>query len=536
MRRPYLALLALALLAAGASLARHAPFAFYSPDMGLHTAKILRVERGEWFRDPVSGTPTIYPALFHVVFATLKRGLGLGSFETVRLVLLVNFLGLLAAFFLLARSTLGVAEEAALATLLLPLLFHAPTGRHVLVESPANFALPLLLLGYALIQRHLARPAPAALFLGCFCASFATGVVWYEVVPLAAFGLVWLGFGARHREALRGGAPWAAALGVLLPCAFTAYHFFAIREVLPAYGAWVEAQVRASAVARPLAATLAEWASDVVTKGNGRFAAALERSSLARLHYYGLVLPFTLGLVGFVVTRLPALRGVADRRQRDLALAPGVAAALVFLLSLGLNAQKDPPRVQFVGWALLLLFAFRLAALAPAALGAARARRGAAAARVLLAVAGLSSLAYTVAHTDEPFAAAPPRSTQAVLDLIRGLPGHAEQRIFATRASLRRLNVFVPFLGFVNHSDGGYQGQDPETVRRLLRAYETIEGRRDGWRDVLRDYGVRYLAFRHVDADERRLGLAFLGDGRAALQNGEWWVVEIADQTAAAQR
>jgi hypothetical protein len=307
---------------------------------------------------------------------------------------------------------------------------------------------------------------------------------------------------------------------------------FSIRSVLPAYAVWAEGELRASGFARPFGTMLSEWLVGLVTKGNGRFSAVLERSALARLHYYGLALPFTLGLVGFLLVRLRGLRQVSDRRERDLVLAPGLAAALIFLLSMGLNAYKDPPRVQFVGWGLLLAFAFSVARASRQFAPAVASTRGALVARRLgagaLAVAGLLALGYTVAHTRDRFASLPSPTTQAVVNWIRTLPGHTETRIFATRASLRRLTVFVPFLGFVNHSDGWYQGQDAETTRRLRDAYETLEQHQEGWREVLKRFDVRYLALRHVDPDEREIGLFYLRHGRAVLQNAEWWVVEVA--------
>lgn len=181
--RPHAVVLALAVLAAAAFLATHTPFAFYSPDGSYHAAKLLRAKQGQPFLDPFAGTPSIYPAFFHWWYGALGRILGLEPFRHFSVAGVVNFFGLCVGFFFLGHAALGSLERAALAGLALPLLFYAPSGRHILVANPANLALPLLFAGAAFLVRSL-RGGGRALLAGVFFVSLAANVVWYLAIPL----------------------------------------------------------------------------------------------------------------------------------------------------------------------------------------------------------------------------------------------------------------------------------------------------------------------------------------------------------------
>jgi hypothetical protein len=303
------------------------------------------------------------------------------------------------------------------------------------------------------------------------------------------------------------------ALGVmaaaLLPCLFSAWHLWTIRDALPAYRGFGPGLSLAPEV-------VAAWSKALFEKGNARFGGVMERSPLAWAHYFLGVVPFAV-LVSVIAARR-ALRREASPISRWL-LASG---ALTLLLSLGLATTGDFPRVvsvQFTGWCLLALPAIEWLLDAKGA--------AAAAGRLAVTLLGLVGLAATVLHTDRRFEAQPPQPTRAVIDFVRGLPGHDDQRIWASEAHLRELIVFVTFKSFVNHVEGRYHGQDPESSARLLAAYRAIRDHGDGWREALHENGVRYLAFRHSDPTDREIGLFYLQHGRALIQNPEWWIAEM---------
>ena len=506
--RGYPLLLAAALLLAVAYLASHAPFAFYSPDGSYHAAKLLRAREGEPFVDPFSGTPSIYPSLFHWCYAALGELLRLSSLRLFGVAGALNFLALFAAFLALARTALGTLERAAFAALLLPLLFYAPSGRHILVANPANLGLPLLLAGATLLARSLGG-GRAALLGGAALASLAANVVWYLALPAAALLAVRLALDGSWRRPRLVAALLVAAL---LPCAFTAWHFYSISEGLPAYrgfggGAAFSVEI------------LGRWLEALFDKGNRRFLALPEHDPLAFAYFYLGVLPFA-AFVSFVVARRAAelSRPHATPALRLLAW----SGALTLLLSLGLATTGDFPRVvsvQFAGWAMLALVALEWLLQERGAL--------ASAARLAAVAVGLAGLLATVRHGGPPFEAEPPPRTRAVIEFLRALPDHARLRVYVSEAHLRELAPFVTFLSFVNHVEGRYHGQDPVSSAELLAAYRAIRERGVGWRAALAAQHVRYLAFRHSDPDDRELGLLYLAEGRAALQNPEWWVVEL---------
>lgn len=513
--RPRAVVLALAVLAAAAFLATHAPFAFYSPDGSYHAAKLLRAKEGQPFLDPVAGTPSIYPAFSHWWYGALGRILGLESLRLFSVAGVVNFLGLYAGFLLLGRAALGSLERAALAGLALPLLFYAPSGRHILVANPANLALPILFAGAAFLVRSLGGSG-ASLLAGVLLVSLAANVVWYIALPAAALvGMrLLIDRGWLRSKSLAAGVVCA----VFLPCAFTAWQLWAIRDVLPAYRRFGSSELSRLVGASTLDA-VAGWSRVLVDKGNGRFAGLLQRSWLSWTHYYLGVLPFA----AFVC--LVAARRALRHRSPGGASASGLlfwAGVLTLVLSFGLALTGDFPRVvsvQFSAWCLLALVALEWLLRQQTALGIAG--------RLAIVLAGLVGLAATVLHTDQPFGADPTRATRAVIAFVQTLPNHADERIYVSEDHLRELIAFVTFKSFVNHVGGRYYSQDPESTARLLSAYRAIRDRREDWRLVLRQNGVRYLAFRHSDPRDREAGLFYLRNGRAVLQNPEWWVVEI---------
>lgn len=508
--RPWSCLLLATAAAAGAQLATHAPFAVTSPDVAFHLAKTLRASEGDFFTDPFSGTSSIYPSLFHTVFGLLQRVLGWNALEIARLISLANLLGLLASAYLLARVVLRDGERAALTALAVSLVFYAPTGRHVLSESPGNFATPLLVTGAALVLRALDGGHRALNVLGCALLGAAVNVVWYDAVAAAAVLLAALPAlpgrpPARHRS-LEG------AVGFLLPFAFTVWHFYSIRAVLPDYAGHVGAQVGATGGLVP------EFLTVLLDRSNFRFAPLLERSLTARLHYYGLALP-----AGVALLAAAALGYRRLRREGGLLPRLVVVAALTVALSLVLAVTRDVPRlakVQFFAYVILLPVGVALLYRSPGLRGRFI--------QAAVATGALLSFAYTLRHTDRPFTAEVPGTTRAVLAYLESLPGHQHIRVFVTEAHLRHLAMFVTFRSFVGHSSGRYYSQDPVSSARLLDAYQTILERRSGWRDAMQSTSVRLLIFDHTDPGlEGDAARFYLSQGHPVLANPEWWVIRI---------
>src|SRR5262245_57649609 len=97
----------LAAAAAAIAVLLQPPFAFQSPDGSYHLAKILRASLGDPFRDPVSGTPSLYPPLFHLVWGTVNRVVGLSSASLGSAISATQLAGLLFAGYVLGRRLAG---------------------------------------------------------------------------------------------------------------------------------------------------------------------------------------------------------------------------------------------------------------------------------------------------------------------------------------------------------------------------------------------------------------------------------------------
>lgn len=509
-QRPYTALLAVTAVAAGALLAGQRPFAFYSPDVSFHAAKLLRATHGELFRDPVSGTPSIYPAAFHAFFGTMNRFLDLDTLHLAVLIEVVDFLGLLGAAFCLARAVVRDLDRAALCTLCLSLLFYSPTGRHILVVNPANFALVLQVAGFAAVASAMRTGRRGMLAAGALLCGMAVNVVWYDAISaVAVLGAVAVEKATRRPHDVRGAAP---LLAFAIPFVFTVVHLIIVRDVLADSVGLVSPAVDVSVVR--------EWAAAILTRGNSRFAAALERSAWARAHYLLVLAPFgVLVAVTAVAGLLRPPRDVAGDERRRLRVL-GAAGLLVFALSFSLSTTRDVPRVvraEFPGWALLLVVAFRVAS-ASAAL-----RWGGPG----LATLAVGTIGYTVWHSGFGATSAPSPATQAVIRFIERLPDHAETRIFVTESNLRRLLPFVEFRSFVNHAHGRYYSQDLASAAQMYEAYRDIRDRSGQWQADLARYDVRYLAFRHAEGGAEREAARRYLDGSAVVKaNPEWWVVK----------
>jgi hypothetical protein len=503
------------LLASAVALALQPPFAFYSPDVSYHTARVVRSGEGDWFRDPFAGTLAIYPGLFHALWGGAQRVLGLDTIAIAKAGGVLNVVATSLAFFFLGIQVLRDRTRAALATLALGLVLIAPTGRYILLLNPVNFTLAPLFVAFALCWRFLEtgrlRDGMVSLALAAFCVN----VNWYQVLCVAGVLVpIALRLGRAGRLAPRVVLWGAVAFAV--PFLWTALHFWTIRTVLPAY--------------RTVGTDLIPWSLEwsvlrdcvvtYVTHWNLKFLPQAARSVPATVLWYAVILPATAVLLALPAIALarPRLRAaIPDRAWLALQAALGV-----FLGSLVMTLTHDLGRVawiQFVSFAFVVLFAVE-------ALAAALSARTATLASSVLAAGGIACLGYTVLHDpggrDEILSG----STRAVVDFIASQPGHHDTFVFTTEQATRRLAPFVSFRTFVNHRSGLYASQDPVSAAEMFAAYQSILAHDVNARASLDRYDVRFLAFRHRDVPrDAELAAAWAGETEVVLRNREWLVV-----------
>ncbi|MET0556395.1 MAG: hypothetical protein ABW221_25380 [Vicinamibacteria bacterium] len=503
------------LLASAAALLLQPPFAFYSPDVSYHTARIVRSGEGDWFRDPFAGTLAIYPGLFHALWGAVHRVTGIDSIQIAKIGGALDVVATSLAFFFLALQVLRDRTRAALATLSLGLVFMAPTGRYVLLLNPVNFTLAPLFVSFALCWRFLDAGRLRDWLAGLALAAFCVNVNWYQVLCVAGV-LAPLALGLRREKRLSARVVLLGALAFAIPCLWTALHFWTIRSVLPAY----------RTVGTDLIPWSVEWSVlrdgvvTYVTHWNLKFLPMAARSAPATVLWYAVILPFTALLLAVPVVALsrePVRKAIPGRAWLALQAALGV-----FVGSLVMGVTHDLGRVawiQFVSFAFVVLFAVEF-------FTAALSSRLATIASSALAAAGIACLAYTVLHSPGEPDDTLSGSTRAVVDFIAAQPGHHDTFVFTTEQGTRRLAPFVSFRTFVNHRSGLYASQDPVSAAEMFAAYQSILAHDANAGASLERYGVRFLALRHRDVPgDAQVAAAYAGETEVALRNREWLVL-----------
>jgi hypothetical protein len=509
------------------------PTIIYTPDVAFHAAKIQRATAGEFFIDPFTGSPTIYPSLFHVGFGLLNRVWPLDSLHLIRLIVVIDFLGLFAALYYLARAFFATAEAASLCVLAVPLVFSSPTGRYILLAQPSCFAYGFLIAGVGALYRYLRAPTPAALALGGGLLGLAANIWWTNLFVVAPIVAVLGGYALvrRPRPPLAHVALFVVALG--LPGAFTAWELWSVRAILPDV---------AAPPGRPgFVDTLAIGVTTFLTKGNLQFmpvfsfwdlagapstggvsgAVRLLHSLASFVHYVVLVLPFNLLLVGYAVWMVVRTPRPPTPAGRLLWTLPWIGL-LVLVGSLGTPDAAHMRRVHFIVYLVLLIFA---AATLPAVVRSARVRRGLA---LGVCAASLVSLAYTVVYSSRLFASGLPSTDRAVVGFIQARPGHGDERIFMLGDSLRRVAPFVTFRSFVDMRQGVYYWQDPVTGGQLYRDFLVIQAQGPDWQAVLRARAIRLIILRISVPADRAVFERYRAHGVIRLQNADWVVLEVA--------
>lgn len=310
--------LLLALLVSGTILALQFPIFIYSPDGSFHAAKILRVTQGDYFTDPFTGMPTIYPSLFHMFYGLINRVIGFNPIQIVQLIVLVDFLALFAGFYYCAAVLLKNPEEVSLCVLALSLVIYAPTSHYILIAQPSSFSFVFLLLSIGAFYRYVIHFKARYLMLGGVLGSLAVNIWWSNVFSVFAVLAVLTYY------LLRYGKPPVLSHVVmfvfvfLIPCMYTAWHLYSIRDILPYY--------LSGSPKKGLPDILTTWIVTFLTKGNLQFmhhlnfwdpsaassgtaeslAGGLKRlhAMASAVHYFVLVMPFHLLLMAYAVVNL----------------------------------------------------------------------------------------------------------------------------------------------------------------------------------------------------------------------------------------
>ena len=256
--------LLLALAISGIILAVQFPLIIYSPDISFHAAKILRASNGEFFIDPFTGVLTIYPPLFHFCFGLLKRFLDIDSIQMIKLIILVDFIGLFAAFYYLVYTFFNNAEEASLCALSLPLVFYAPTGRYLLMPQPSSFSFVFLIFGIGTLYRYLMNPRLIYLILGGLLLSFAVNIWWTNVFSVGPILLLLIYYTIKRGPIPEPSHTFLFIFALLLPCFYTAWQFYSIWDILPNYLARTPKKINFLHI-------IIIWIIDFFTKGNLQF-------------------------------------------------------------------------------------------------------------------------------------------------------------------------------------------------------------------------------------------------------------------------
>jgi hypothetical protein len=128
-----------------------APYFVNSPDMFYVKAKVLQVQQGNIYADPITGYDTFHPPLYHVVLAGLSF---LGWSIDVNLILLTIInVSLFVYFTYRLCSHLYDTNTAFIVCLLIPFIVEFMGSRNILLATSFNFSVPFFLGGLLVYLR-----------------------------------------------------------------------------------------------------------------------------------------------------------------------------------------------------------------------------------------------------------------------------------------------------------------------------------------------------------------------------------------------
>jgi hypothetical protein len=428
--------LLLALTVSGIILSLQFPIIIYSPDISFHTAKILRASHSDFFIDPFIGISSIYPSLFHFCFGILKRFLGLDSVQIIRLIMLVDFIGIFAAFFYCANAFFDNTEETSLCVLSLPLVFYAPTGRYLLMPQPSSFSFVFLIFGIGALYRYLMYPRIIYLILGGLFLSFAVNIWWINVFSVFPIFLLLFYYTIRQKSIPELSHAFIFIFSLLIPCFYTVWHFYNIWDILPHYFAETSKKIN-------ILHSISEVITSFFTKGNlqfihhfyfwdlskGPLASAflpdrvkLLYSLVSIFHYFFLVLPFNLLLVSYVCWILSRKDKLVMHSNSLLRTLP-IGGLFILICSIGTYADQGKlRRVHFIIYVMFLLFAYKTL---PFVIRAEKLRK----ISTYVCIASLLAIGYTVVYSPRLFTSSIPDTDNEIIRFISSMPNHESERV-----------------------------------------------------------------------------------------------------------
>ena len=535
----YRVTLLLSLVASGIILAIQFPITLYSPDGSFNAAKILRASEGDFFSDPFTGVHTFYPSFFHVFFGTISRALGLNSIQLTQLIVFIDFFCLFAACYYFVTAFLKKAEEASLCVLALSLVIYAPTSHYILVAQPSSFSFVILLFGIGALYRYVMHQRAIYLLLGCGLGSLAVNIWWPNAVSIFAILVVLTYYLLSNGIALRLSHIALSFAALLVPCLYTAWHFYNISDILPYYFTGTGMSKH-----RTVSDVFTSWIVTFLTKGNLQFmhhtnfwgsseasngTASLLSHGKVRLHavvsfvhFVFLVMPFNLLLVayaGLILFRKDMPRIPRFNVIRTLAIG-GFAVLLcssVVLFYMGIAHLR---RVHFVIHVMFLLFAF---ATVPAIIDSVKLRK----LSICIGIAALCSLVYTVIYSPLPFKAHLPESDTEMVRFVRTIPNREHQRIFMLSEGLSRVAPFVTLQSFVERGQGRYHQQDPVTASELYKDFTIMKEKSSEWKNVAHRRNVNWAIFRLSVERELEVFKLYEMDGVLQFKNSDWAALEL---------
>lgn len=531
--------LLLSLVISGIILGIQFPWLFYSHDVSFHTAKILRSSTGHFFIDPFTGAPTIYPSLFHFCFGHVKRFLDLDSVQIVRLITLVDFIGLFAAFYYFARAFFNDAEQASFCVLSLSLVFYAPSGRYILLPEPGNFSFVFLLFGIGALYRYLMGRKLIYLILGGLSSSLAVNIWWSNVFSVVPILLLVSYYIVVRRPLPKLSHVCIFIIALLLPCLYTAWQIYSIWDIFPNYftqnskgGLQIEERVGHKPGNFGSMGTLIYWIITFLTMGNVQFRqrfyfwdfsdGALLYSLASIFHYFFLVLPFNLLLIFYVFCTLlwkNQLNHTSANLLRTLPIG-GLLVLFSSIATLSYAGVAHTRRVQFIIYPMLLVCAY---ASIRSAVSYERQKK----LRMWVTAAAILSLAWTVAYSSLLPQKRMSEADEEIVRFLNSRPNHADERIFMLSVGLRRVAPFVLFKSFVETKEGLYYWQDPISASNMYSDFITIKQKKEDWLNVVRERKIRLFIFRIADATESVIFRQYQNDGSIVLRNSEWAVLKL---------
>lgn len=526
-------LLIITLLLAVGILTIMTPVGFRSPDVAFHLGKILRAGYGEYFLDPYSGIPSIYPSLFHFLWGAINVLTHFDPFILAKIISISTLLGIFLSTFVLAKIVLKNTSAASLATLCVGLVFYSPTGKLVLLTEPGNFSIAFLLFGIALIYRYcesqLSEGKKLLLLLGgLLLLSVSINMWWYHTILVGIFLVCVLIFLAKH-SLLRLSHVVLGLIIFLLPFSFTLIHFYSVHASYADYLRGNNAMVRAPG-----------WESIIlgirvlIDKGNSGFAKYLLpmadvsiTSVIQTLIFYGLYIPVNLILLigGF----FEFFRKYQPSKRNDLQRILLYTAFITFLgsiLSLLLIADDGSriKRVHFTGSILLLIYYWPIII-------------NKCGKRILYMIAVTASLAILLTSFYSPkpkyflkLDDVVPPSTREVIAFIESHQTTQGERIFLLEDSLQELIPYVHTDGFNSNTEiSATLLQNRNAVKPIINAYSILQAHRstDEVKGMLYSFKVKYLVFKYNrNVQEKESADYYAQLGTTVFSNDAWIIIE----------